>query len=116
MNKVKYFATYQGPSYGMGGWETTYDAYSSLKAAMESMWHRQIDGSDTITAYTETPSDGLLRLLEEDVYYRFPATSREDVMWLYHAIRNEEEDGWSVGDVAYLITVGPRGGIRPERA
>lgn len=133
MNKVKYFSTYSGPSYGSLGMERV-DAHSSLYGAMKSMRNRQ-EGSDSVVSYVEG-EDGLYDP-EENEWYQghtlFPATTREDVMWVYWALPNFEHysvvkedgtvinkkrrtNGYIMGDLAYCITVGIRGGVKAEKA
>lgn len=133
MNKVKYFSTYSGPSYG-SLYADRVDAHSSLYGAMKSMRNRQ-DGSDSVVSYVETEDD--LYILEENEQYQgymfFPATTPEDIMWVYWAIPDFEhysvvkEDGtvidkkrrtggYIMGDLAYCITVGIRGGVKAEKA
>lgn len=112
MSKVKYFGSYHGPSYGSNGWSEDWDAFASLKGAMEAMWRRQEQGADDVLTYKENPHGVLVYWNEE--YVRFPATTREDCIDLYYAI--PEDGGYFQGDLAYRISVGPRGGVRVEKA
>jgi len=111
---VKYLGTYSGPSYGSLD-ATHVDAFESLYDAMRAMQRRQ-GGSDDVVTYTED-HEGVYRLEGREEYQGhtlFPATTRDDVLWLYWAL--PYMDGYIMGDLAYCVTVGPRGGIRSEKA
>lgn len=132
MNKVKYFSTYSGPSYGSLDMERV-DAHSSLYGAMQSMRNRQNE-YDYPRSFKENEygvhhpeGDG------SRAYTLFPATTRDDIMWVYWAIpefehysvvkedgtvinKSRPTDGYLVGDLAYCITVGIRGGVKAEKA
>lgn len=115
MNRVKYFGSYDGPSYGSGGWEDSFDAFSSLKGAMEAMWRRQTNECDDVKTYKENPSGFYVYWFSG--FARFPGTTRGDWMDLYYAIPDENREGAYIqGDWAYRIVVGSRGGIRVEKA
>jgi len=116
MKRVKYFACYTGPSYGSAD-QTNVDAFRSLYGAMKSMWNRQYDGYDDVLAYHEA-EDGFYRrdFRGGTGYVRFPATTPQDVMDVYYAVWDNEEEGYILGDWAYRVYVGPRGGIRAEKA
>lgn len=109
---MKYLISYLGPGYAsldhsdMEGFQTLYDI-------MQSMRERQ-RGADTVFVYEEDafgiyrPHEGLW-----DKYMHFPTSTREDYMDVYYAI--PEDGGYVLGNWAYRVTVGPRGGIRVDK-
>lgn len=111
--RIKYFAKYEGPSYGSWDMERL-EGFHSLYEAMESMRARQKYECDGVNEYEES-ADGFHRKTEER-FVRFPATTPEDKMYVYGALWDSEEEGYIYGDLAYVITVGARGGVRSEKA
>jgi hypothetical protein len=115
MRNIKYLASYNGPSYGLGGYNDRMDGFYSLKHAMESMWSRQKDEYDHVITYRENEITDVYQ--RENVHsVRFPATTRQDIMDVYYCEWSDEDEGYILGDWMYRITVGPRGGIRAEKA
>lgn len=132
MSNIKYFSSYSGPSYGLLD-QTHMDGHTSLYEAMQAMRARQ-SGYDYPRSFKEDAYG--VHHLEGDgsrEYTLFPATSNEDVMWVYWAIPDFEDytvldkdgnevhkrrrsGGYTIGDLAYCITVGARGGVRSEKA
>jgi hypothetical protein len=119
MDSIKYLASYHGPSYGSMD-QVHMDSFQSLANAMVSMANRQKYEADTLFTYEED-SAGVYRPCPEsfDRHTQFPSTTREDFMDVYHALPSDELDGkggYILGEWAYRISVGPRGGIRVEKA
>lgn len=113
MSRIKYLVSYTGPSYGSLT-QDDMDGMASLREAMLSMRARQ-RGWDDVRGYRLDVVSDVYRLVDE-YYTRFPATTQEDVMDVYHAVWDKDSEGYILGDWAYRITVGPRGGIRAEKA
>lgn len=111
--RIKYFAQYEGPSYSSWGMERL-EGFHSLYEAMEAVRARQKYECDGVNEYVEAP-DGYHRESEER-FVRFPATTREDKMYIYWAVWDGDEEGYQYGDLAYLITVGPKGGVEAKKA
>lgn len=111
--RIKYFAQYEGPSHSSWGMERL-EGFHSLYEVMESMRARQKYECDDVNEYMESP-DGYHRK-EEEHFVRFPATTRDDKMYVYGALWDNEEEGYMYGDLLYIVTVGPRGGVRSEKA
>lgn len=111
---IKYLASYEGPSYGSMS-QDHMDGFSGLYEAMQSMRDRQNERWVNIRGYTLNNKTDVYQSNGTD-YFRFPATTPEDVMDVYYAVWDKELEGWILGDWAYRITVGPKGGIRSERA
>lgn len=110
---IKYLSSYSGPSYGSMDQEYM-DGHGSLYRAMQSMRNRQ-EGMDWVYPYREN-SEGVYGPEKDGEWdtVLYPATTRDDVMWVYWAV--PEDGGYILGDLAYCITVGSRGGVRSEKA
>jgi len=114
MRNIRYLASYTGPSYGSMD-QYSMDGFLSLNDAMKSMWFRQRDGSDHVREYQLNDQSDVYQL-KSFRHVSFPATTPEDVMDVHYAKWDEEEEGWVLGDWMYRVFVGPRGGIRSEKA
>ena len=115
MKRVKYFATYHGPSYGLGyGYDLDrVDAFYSKSEVRAAMHERQKYEADTVVSYVCQP-DGFYRKQEEE-FVRFPATTREDFMDVYAALWDAEEEGYEMSsEPEFRVYVGDRGGIKVE--
>ena len=119
---IKYLTSYHGPSYGSMD-QIHMDGATSLYDAMQRM--RQIQRDEAATTYTyEENLEGVYLPWDKQYghYVSFPATTREDYMDVCYAIpesttvNGEEVIGYVLGDWAYRISVGPRGGIRSDKA
>jgi hypothetical protein len=110
MTSIKYLSSYHGPNFKPIDQEFMV-SHHTLADAMYHMRGMQ-RGVVTIHEY------------QEDWQGRYhplkPRTGdgcgaeREDFMDVYHAL--PEEGGYILGEWAYRISVGPRGGIRVEKA
>lgn len=112
--RIKYLASYQGPSYGSMT-QDTMDGFTSLWRAVQSVRTRQVYESDGVRCYTLNDHSDVYQL-ESERYVHFPVTTRDDFMDVYHATWDNGCEGYTLGDWAYRITVGPRGGVRAEKA
>lgn len=112
--RTRYLASYTGPSYGSMHQESM-DGFHSLMEAMKSMRYRQRVEADTVKCYKLNEANDVYQL-EEEQYVRFPATTRDDIMDVYHAVWDNDLEGYVLGDWAYRISVGPLGGIRSDKA
>lgn len=112
--RIKYLASYIGPSYGSPT-QDTMDGFTSLWRCLDSMKARQKYGSDDVRRYALNDHSDVYQL-ESEWFSRFPATTQEDIMDVYHAVWDNDLEGYILGDWAYRISVGPRGGIRAEKA
>lgn len=108
--KIKYLASYHGPSYRPVDQEYM-DGLQNLWSAMKSMRNRQ-SGWAPVDTFKED-SEGTYRLHRRGMA-AFSATTYEDYMDVYYAL--PEEGGYILGEWAYRISVGPRGGIRTNKA
>lgn len=111
--KIKYLATYNGPSYG--GWDSyeQMDAFSSIEDARQAMSLRQ-GGHDYVTTYKEN-DDNFYVPWSRGQYTEFPGTTTEDRMDLYLAVDLDDGEYSRGDDPMYRLTVGPRGGIKVEK-
>ena len=111
--RIKYLATYNGPSYG-GPWAPErMDGFTSLSAAKASMWCRQHNGYDITQAFII--NDEQMWVWAGEDYTRFPATTPEDHMELYEVIGDGPYGSLQVADSPSIrLTVGPRGGVIKE--
>lgn len=113
MSRIKYLASYTGPSYGSVD-QDRMDGFCALWRVMDSMKARQKYESDDVRYYVLNDHNDVYQL-EGERFVRFPATTQEDIMDVYHAVWDDDLEGYILGDWAYRITVGPRGGIRAEK-
>ncbi len=109
--RIKYLTQYSGPSYGSLDMEHM-DGEASLYCAMVSFRRRNVMGYDDVNTFRENP-DGTYVAWELDRRVAFPATTNSDYMDVYYAI--PVDGGYTLGDWAYRITLGPRQGVRSER-
>lgn len=110
--RIKYLTSYQGPSYG-SVYQELMDGEQSLYSAMVSFRRRIVMGYDDVSTYKENP-EGTYVIWETDRRVGFPGTTEEDYMDLYYAIPTD--GGYTMGDWAYRISLGPRKGVRSEKA
>jgi len=111
--RIKYLASYEGPSYGSWGSPERMDGFTSIKAAELSMWCRQNDGCDTTQAFIINDEQYWVWAGED--YTRFPATTPEDCMELYEVIGDGPYGSLQVADSPSIrLTVGLRGGVTRE--
>ena len=94
------------------GYHARTDGFTSLADGMWSMKSRQNVGWNDVREYREDPYGVYLHKV--DAYVSFPALTGEEIIDLYHAL--PEEEGYILGEWAYRITVGPRGGVRAVKA
>ena len=111
MDKIKYLGSFSGPGYGSLD-QAFMDGFTSLADGMWSMKSRQNVGWNDVREYREDPYGVYLHKV--DAYVSFPALTGEEIIDLYHAL--PEEEGYILGEWAYRITVGPRGGVRAVKA
>lgn len=114
MSRTKYLASYSGPSYGSMT-QDVMDGFATLYEAMKSMRDRQQCESDTVRGYRLNDQTDVYQL-EGENWLRFPATTREDVMDVYYCTWDNALEGYVLGDWAYRIWVGPKGGIHADKA
>ncbi len=112
--RIKYLATYNGPSYGTrGGYDENMEGFASIAEAKNELDCRQRAGYGYVTTYALNANE-LYVPWELSRRYSFPGTTGEDYMELYRA--------QSVGaglfqldpDRMHRLTIGPRGGIKVE--
>ena len=106
--KVKYLATYQGPSYG--GWHVfeNMEAFDSIDAAKRSMRNRQ-EGDTRVVSFKENGDQ--MHVYDTDSYRDFPATTPMDTMVLYQVAEGPFGSLERFEDPTYRLSIGNRGGI-----
>ena len=114
MKRIKYLATYHGPSYDSGGWSESLDGFKSLDAAKVAMDNRQGE-FDYVTTFKEN-SEGNYVIDSSDTYVRFPATTSSDIMELYKVIGVGEFGQLErAAEPTYRLVIGNRGGVVVEK-
>lgn len=108
---MKYLASYEGVSYGSMDQECM-KGFPNLLSAMQFMRDMQAKELQWYHEYRED-SEGVYRFTGRSTIDGAVSTPR-DFMDVCYAI--PDGDGYTLGDWAYRITVGPRGGIRSGRA
>lgn len=112
--RIKYLATYNGPSYGsMGGYDEKMEGFTSIADAKDELDRRQRTGYGYVTTYARNAND-LYVPWELDKQYDFPGTTREDFMELYRVQRVGAGLFWLDPDPMYRLTIGSRKGIKVE--
>lgn len=107
--KVRYLASYHGPSYGECGWVESMDAYPSLKAAEAAMRGRQL-GYSYDQQFIRNADE--LWVHNGSNNARFPATTNEDWMDVHEVIEYGPFGSLLIAaHPAFRLSVGPRGGI-----
>ncbi len=110
--KIKYLATYHGPSY-FSFYLENMEAFTSIQAAKDEMWRRQRMSYGYTTTYREN-AQGYYVKWEDDVKYDFPGTTSEDTMELYGVTEFEPGVFIRDGEPTYRLSIGERGGIVKE--
>jgi hypothetical protein len=113
-NKPKYFATYHGPSYGSWDASEYLMGFPSLKSAKRALRDFQ-GGYVGYDEYLRNP-DGYHVPWRMGEYMHSPATTDQDYMDVYYAIETNTPGVYSMGEHAYRLTVGARGGVVVEKA
>lgn len=116
MRKIKYLASYFGPSY------FSYDQERMMGLASISEAKRtflDFYGGSVVYQDMRQNADGLYVEWEQHAWSRTPGTSEQDVMYVYYA--HEVLDGSTRGtheinELAFVVGLGPRGGVILERA
>lgn len=113
--RIKYLATYQGPSYGSYDAFEVMEGFVSVEAARHAMWNRQSVQFDWVDEYRRN-QDGNHVVWATNTRAGFPASSNLDTMELYEVIER-----YSRGDIminpepCIRLSVGPRGGVVQEK-
>ncbi len=112
--KIKYLATYNGPSYGTyGGYGDYFEGFASIQAAKDELDRRQRMEYGYTTTYAEN-NDDLFVIWESEKRYAFPGTTKDDSMELYAVSDAGQMQYLRDTNPSYRLTVGPRGGIQVE--
>jgi hypothetical protein len=113
MSKLRYLATYSGPSFGAGYPFEKMEGFNSLYEVTCEMHRRQTMGYGYTTTYAEN-ADGLYVEWEPEKRYNFPGTTTEDIMELYGVTDKGDGTYFRHDEPSFRLSVGPRGGIARE--
>jgi len=108
---IKYLSTYDGIGYRSMDQEYM-EGLESLHEGMQQMRSMQSQELHYFADFMEN-SEGVYELQGSSPRQGLTAT-RQDIMWLYWAV--PEDGGYVLGDLAYCLLVGPKGGIKVEKA
>jgi hypothetical protein len=111
--RIKYLATYNGPSYGGSSDLDWMQGFASIREAKDEMDRRQRMGYGYVTTYALN-ADELYVPWEGEKKYDFPATTQDDFMELYKVTLADEGTYWRQPEPFYRLTIGPRGGVQVE--
>lgn len=112
--RVRYLASYSGPSYDTWGEPEYMDAYKSIEAARDAFKARQKGFQECTYAFQKNNDD--LWSFDSSQWVDWPATTDQDRMELYPVIGDGMFKTLQVDNYPIIrIVAGPRGGAIVER-